>query len=143
MNNIKNAIQKTSRYRGIALVETALVMVLLLMFILGIMAFGWLFIRAQQITIAARNGARIAARYGATTSDVQTSVNNYLNSQGVVQGSGSPDIPTGINPGTGNPVTVTVKGKNLDILNLRNFPLIVDSFPNTFTASVTMAKEGP
>jgi len=137
----KRTSQKAARYRGTVLVETAIVIVLLLMFLLGIIGFGLLFWRAQLITTAARHGARIAVRYGAQVSDVETSVADYLNSQKLTYT--GPLIPTGIDPGVGNPVTVTVQGTGLDPMNLRNFPLIVSGFPDSFTASVTMAKEGP
>jgi len=133
-------IQKHIRYRGTVLVETAIVIVLLLMLTLGIMGFGYLFLRAQQVTTAARHGARIACVDGADPGKVATVINNYLDSQGITH-----DAPSiAIDPTVGEPVTVTVKGTGLDILNLRDVPLFgTGSFPDSFTASVTMAKEGP
>jgi Flp pilus assembly protein TadG len=136
----KRTSQKAARYRGTALVETAIAVILLLMFLLGIMAFGYLFWRAQQITYVTRHGARLACVEGADPGKVATIINAYLDAQGVTHDPPVIIIPTVV----GDPVTVTVKGKNLDILNLRDAPLFgTGLFPDTFTASVTMAKEGP
>jgi len=48
------------RYRGAALAEAAIVMSLLMMVTLGAIEYGWLFLKAQQITNAARQAARVA-----------------------------------------------------------------------------------
>jgi Flp pilus assembly protein TadG len=137
---------KNVRYRGAAIVEAAIVMTLLLMITLGVLGFGYLFLRVEQITGAARHGARLACVYSnnppALTSQVQTQVGNLLTGVGLA-GTGV-GIPTGVNPGTGQPVTVTVTETGLDILNLRNVNFMgASNFRNTYTASVTMAKEGP
>ena len=139
----KRTSQKAVRYRGTVLVETAIVLILLLMLLLGTMGFGYLFLRAEQVTNAARHGARTAIRYGATEADVQNAVADCLDPvkltyTGPTYGAG------GINPALGQPVTVTVESSGLDILNLRNIPIFgTELFPNDFNASVTMAKEGP
>jgi len=132
---------KAVRYRGAALVETAVVILLLLMVTLGIMGFGYLFWRAQQITYVTRHGARLACVYGANPGNVAAIINAYLDTQGVNHDPVPPPIiPTDV----GDPVTVTVTGKDLDILKLRDIPIFgTGLFPDSFTASVTMAKEGP
>jgi Flp pilus assembly protein TadG len=130
----KGTSRKVERYRGTVLVETAIVILLLLMVTLGIMAFGYLFLRAEQITNAARQGARLACV--PNPGDVATVIDNYLTSQHIDH-----EFPS-IVQGTvaGKPVfTSTVKGTNLDIMHIAGFLPIGD----TFTASVTMAKEGP
>jgi Flp pilus assembly protein TadG len=48
------------RYRGAALAEAAIIMSLLMMVTLGAIEYGWLFLKAQQITNAARQAARVA-----------------------------------------------------------------------------------
>jgi Flp pilus assembly protein TadG len=139
-----NTIRKNARYRGAALVETAVSMVLLIMFILGIMGFGYLFLCAQQITNAARQGARLACVNGVKPSDygtVASSIDTYLTNQGIAH-----DATTIVtDPAVSNSVKATVKGTGLDILNLRNIKFTTDNsfpgFPDTFSASVTMAKE--
>jgi len=140
MQNLKTGHFK-KRYSGVVLVETAIVIVLLLMFLLGIIGFGYLFWRAQQITTAARHAARIAIRYGAADGDVTTAISTYFSNEDVDMEYDY--VPANINPGEGLPVVISITGENVDPLNLRNFPLIVEAFPETFTATVTMAKEGP
>jgi len=141
MQNLKTEHFK-QRYSGVVLVETAIVIVLLLLLLLGIMGFGYFFWRIGQLTSAARHGARIAARYGATDEDVITSLDEYLDSQNLKHN--DPTIPTGINPLEGEPVTVSIEGINLDPMNIGNLSFPFDfGIPNNFTATVTMAKEGP
>jgi Flp pilus assembly protein TadG len=112
--------QKLERYRGAATVEAAIVIVLLLMLILGTMGFGILFLRAQEITTAARQGARLACVNGADSTKVTTTINAYLSSQGITNATGSPAITYGAD----NTVTFTVQGKGLDILYLGNNSLM-------------------
>ena len=147
MKTARKPGRKHIQCRGAAVVEAAIVLTLLILITLGIMGFGWLFLRVQQITNAARHGARIAVRYNNNTDvllgQVQTGVDNCLTPVGLVYT--GPVIPTGVNPGRGEPVTVTVTGTGLDILALRGGfgPLPADVFPDSYSASVTMAKEGP
>jgi Flp pilus assembly protein TadG len=135
--------RKITRYRGLAIVETAIVISLLLVFTLAIVGFGLLFLRAQEITTAARHGARIAVTYGATEGQVTASIDSYLNTWQVNHST----TLSSIDPGVGEPVTVIVKGSELDPMNLHD--LFIPGwwgkgmFPNTFTATVIMAKEGP
>jgi Flp pilus assembly protein TadG len=121
------------RYRGTAVVETAIVMVLLLMLLLGTMSFGYLFLRAEQVTNAARHGARLACVSGANLGNVATNIDAYLAAQGVSHN------PTKIEYGANNTVKATVYGKDFDILHASGIVPIT----NDFSASVTMAKEGP
>ncbi len=129
--------------RGVSLVEMALVLPLLLLLSFGIIEYGWMFLKAEQISNAARSGARYAVTPG-------------VNSVAQVTGSGSPavniltlanipvtsstiSVPTGVTPGTGNPVTVqvSVPYSSLALTGLSLIPT-----PLTLSASVTMAKEG-
>jgi hypothetical protein len=102
------------------------------MFLLGIIGFGYLFIRAQHITYLARHGARAGSRYGANNATVTAALAPYMRTDESI-------IECTIGSNTGDPVTVRVKGTNLDILHM---PGIVP-ITNDFSASVTMAKEGP
>ena len=102
-----------------------------------------MFLKAEQISNAARSGARYAVTPG-------------VNSVAQVTGSGSPavniltlanipvtsstiSVPTGVTPGTGNPVTVqvSVPYSSLALTGLSLIPTLL-----TLSASVTMAKEG-
>jgi len=138
MKNKNSTSQKLNPYRGTVLIETAIAITLLLMFLLGIIGFGYFFWRVQQVAIAARNGARIAIRDGAKTTDVEAYVADYLNSQNLTYN--GPYITNGSE--LGDPVTVSVQGTGLDPMDLNSLSFF-PGFPSTFTATVTMAKEGP
>ena len=133
MKTLKRTSQKAARYHGTVLVETAIVLILLLMFLLGIMGFGYVFLRAQQVTNAARHGARLACVLNANLANVATNIDASLVTQGVSHN------PTVIVYSANNTVTATVYGKDLDIVHASGIVPI----PDTFTASVTMAREGP
>jgi Flp pilus assembly protein TadG len=120
-------------------VEAALVMPLLLLLIMGLLEFGWVFLRTQHITHAARHGARVGANADATTTDVETVVQAWcqqVNLSDCVVTTDPVEVG-GMAPGTILKVTVTAGNINL----WETLPLV--PAPDTFTSSVTMAKEGP
>jgi Flp pilus assembly protein TadG len=141
---VKERIMKKSRH-GLATVEMALVLPLLLLVTLGAIRYGHLFLIAQQITNAARNGARTAIRVDATNVSVQTTVDAYMTAAGIPAGQYTlmltpADVTT---PTAGASVTVriTVPSANVDVLHV---PLFTNFEPANWNlgATVTMAKEG-
>jgi Flp pilus assembly protein TadG len=112
------------------------------MLTLGAIRYGHLFLKAQQITNAARHGARTAIRPDATTTDVETEVANLMTAAGM-GASGYDTNLTDVSPGVGQSVTVriTVPAANIDIMHV---PLFTDLEPADWNlgATVTMAKEG-
>lgn len=101
--------------RGAELIEFALVLPLLLLVMLGIAEFGFIFMRYEVVTNAAREGARMAVLPGYSTADVQTRVVAYANAGGapglapgnvVVQTTTIP-LGAGITPMQCRRVTVT------------------------------------
>ena len=94
--------------RGAAAVEFAVVAPLFFLMVFGMIEFGRMIMVQQIITNASREGARMAVLDGATTTSVQTAVQNYL--QGATVGNAqvtvNPDPPS--SAGYGEPVTVTV-----------------------------------
>ena len=137
--------KKQSRYRGTSILEAAFVLIILLFITLGVLGFGWFFLRAQQVTNAARHGALIAIRYrvdeGTTQGEVVAAVDGLLNPVGLEHEAPSIDSPS--DPNVGDAVTVEVTGNGLDVLNLDSGGILTIPIPDDFTASVTMAKEGP
>ena len=82
----RTRLEKHSR-RGVAVMEAALVLPIVLIFLLGILEYGRYVMTLQVLTNAAREGARYAlahtepvtlqgVTYGNANSDVQTIVNN-------------------------------------------------------------------
>jgi Flp pilus assembly protein TadG len=145
---VKKRIGK--KCRGLATVEMALVLPLLLLVSLGAIRYGHLFLIAQQITNAARNGARTAIRVGATNTDVTTTVDAYMSAAGIPTGQYTLTLtpgnvsapPTGsVQAGDSVTVRITVPSANVDVLHV---PLFTNFEPANWSlgATVTMAKEG-
>ncbi len=80
--------QRTSLLRetgGVAIIEFALVLPLLLMVMIGIFEFGFAFREFLLVTSAAREGARMAVLLGYSDDDVKARVRDYLTKAGGVQ----------------------------------------------------------
>jgi Flp pilus assembly protein TadG len=144
MARLNTNLQRRSRPRpaGIALIELAILLPLLLIITFGVIEFGWMFTKTAEITNAARHGARVGVRPGATSASVQADITTFMNAAGLGT-SGysvalSPADVAGLAPGQTFTVTVTVPYANV---NLTGFPLIPT--PANLQAKVTMAKEGP
>lgn len=56
---------------------------LLLFITFGMLEFGWLYVKKQQITNAARSGARVGARADATSADIQARVDAVMLQAGI------------------------------------------------------------
>ncbi len=134
-------VRRMSARRGIVLVEIAVMMPLLLMLILGCLEYGWMFLKSQQITNAARQGARIGATADGTVAEIQTAVANVMFASGL-DGSGyvvtiTPVDPTALQMGQLFEVAVSVSYDNIGF----GVPLVPT--PATLEATVTMTREGP
>lgn len=77
---------------GAELLEMAIVLPVLLLVVSGIMDFGFLFLRYEVVTNAAREGARVAVLPGYQAADVQQRVANYLTTGGL----GDPAPPASV-----------------------------------------------
>ena len=73
--------QKTRR--GAAIVEMAVVTPLLLLFLFGIIEFGWLFMTKETLTHAVREACRTGALPGATDADVRERFNDAMAATGI------------------------------------------------------------
>ena len=128
--------------RGTAMLEMALVLPLLLLLTFALIEYGWLFLRAQEITNGARQGARTAARADATNADVQASITAAMEAAGITGYvvTFSPEDVQDENLNSGDPVTVTI---TVAYTNIRLMGLPWIPVPQDLRASVSMAKEGP
>jgi Flp pilus assembly protein TadG len=68
---------------GVAVIEFALTLPLLLVIVLGMFDFAMAFRQYQVMTNAAREGARMAVLPGYSDSDIETRVSDYLTASGV------------------------------------------------------------
>ena len=127
--------------RGIVLVETALVFPLLILLTLGLLEYGWMFLKSQQLTNAARHGARIGITADATNADVNAAIQALMDTAGM-GGSGytvtfTPGDAAAMDAGETLTITVSVSYANVDL----GLPLV--PVPTNLKALVSMAKENP
>ena len=64
-------LRRRSDDRGVAIVEMAVVLPLLVVLALGVAEFAWAFAQKMDLNAAAREGARIAANTAGPTADIQ------------------------------------------------------------------------
>jgi|GraSoiStandDraft_27_1057306.scaffolds.fasta_scaffold262607_2 Flp pilus assembly protein TadG len=124
--------------RGAAAVEFAIVAPLLVALVLGLIEFGRVLMVGQILTNAAREGCRTAVLEGSTTTDVNTTVSNYLTGSGI-SGAPAPTVspdPSSAAPGSSITVTVSVPFNNVSWLPV---PLFMGG--KTLSATVIMRKE--
>jgi len=127
-------------YRGITAVETAVVFPILVLLTLGAIEYGWMFLKAHQMTNAARNAVRVAVLPNANNGQVATVISDLMTS---AQISGynvtiTPGDVTSVDTGDTIKVNLSVPWENVAIMNIPLLPK-----PANIKASVTMAKEGP
>ena len=125
---------RRARRRGAMLAEAAIVFPILLMITLGAIKYGWLFLRAQEITNTARQAARLAILPDSTLSQVETAIDAYMTRAGMSAYIVDPPLTSVAGP------TVTV-GIRVDPNTVDLIPGYLPN-PASLYASVTMAKEG-
>jgi len=137
---------KQSR-RGIALIETAIVLPLLLTIVFGVIEYGWIFTKSGQVINIARHGVRIGVRPDATDAHVADACVAMLTAGGmqntaytvqILDSAGVATTVGALEPGQSLTVTVTVPYASLALVG---FPLV--PVPEELSAAVTMVKEGP
>lgn len=131
--------KRRTRERGIALVEMALILPILVLLTFGVIEYGWMFMKAHQVTSAAREGARAGARALSTNAEVAMAVTRVMSDSGITgyTYSVSP-AADGVETGARLTVTVSVPYTNVELLGISIFPT-----PASLTSATTMAKEGP
>ena len=125
--------------RGIASLEMALVIPVMVLFFAAIIEYGLLFLAGQDGASAARHGARAASLPDATAEDVHASMENYLQRRAlheVATLTMDPADPS--EAASGEPVTVRVE---IDYTQRRVMRIVPT--PGKLVSETTMAKEGP
>jgi Flp pilus assembly protein TadG len=133
-------MQRWSRdENGVAALELALVLPILLIMFAGIVDFGIIYWQQHVLTSAARQGARAVSLYQ-STANVEAVVTQYVRDAGIDTSDLSPQITTEPVPNdTGSMNVVTLRKPYRFTL----LPVITDSFnyifgPNTFPTSITL-----
>jgi len=137
-------LNKHARRRGTVLVETALILPLLLLLTFGLLEYGWMFLKIQQLNSAAREGVRVGVRADGTNAMVNAAVDAAMTLAGM-SGSGytveiTPSAEDAV-AGTTLKVSVTVPYNTDDGLKLIGFPGV--PLPDNLYGEYYMMKEGP
>jgi Flp pilus assembly protein TadG len=124
------------RRRGLAAVEMALLLPLLLLLLLGLIEYGWVFFALHVTSSAAREGCRVAVTQSATSAQVQTTIQSRMASGGFNSFTAVYPNPSGHPAGSDYAVEIT-----LAYQSITSFPLI--PVPGQLFSRVVMRKEGP
>lgn len=126
--------------RGGAIVETAIILPVLILLVVGIAELGIAWHRYHIITDAAREGARRGAVVASTQAEVTNAVNNHLTQNGLNPALAGLNIaPTNWPVPTGQPVTVAVSYPITFGVLSRLVAGITGS--QTITTTITMRRE--
>jgi hypothetical protein len=126
--------------RGAAVVEFAIVAPVFFLLVFGMIEYGRMVMVQQILTNASREGARQAVLDGATASNVETAVTNYLANASITGADVdiNPPDPASAGYGTGITVTVTVPFSQVSWLPTPMFP---GNQSMMLTASSVMRRE--
>ena len=134
---------KTGRRRGAVLIEAALVLPILLYLTLGVIEYGWMLLKAQQIANAAQAGVRAGALADGTTATVNAAINSQMTQFGIPSTAYTtqynPNDPSTLTRGATFSVQVSVTYSSVAVLG--SIPMIPT--PTTLRSTVSMAREGP
>jgi Flp pilus assembly protein TadG len=136
--------RKSSRSRrGTAVVEMAVILPLFLLLIFGVIKYGWLVIKWQQITNTARYSVRYAVRPAATTALTETLIGTLMTDAGMgstgYKGIDGAPLVAGANLDAEAEVVV---GIQVDVDQIDILPIPLLPAPKTLSARMTMSKEG-
>ncbi len=118
---------------------------LLLLVTLGAIRYGWLFLKAEYITNAARMGARTAVLPDATVEGVEARISALMTAGGM--GASAYDVTitpediSSLEVGDSLTVRITVPCADVDIMHVNMFTSLEPADWN-LGAEITMAKEG-
>jgi Flp pilus assembly protein TadG len=125
--------------RGTALVELAIAIPVLCLLTLGLLEYGWVFLKVSQINQAARQGVRTAVRPDATEQNVIDAV-QVMMTQGGIKTTDYTMTHTNIGVAVGQPITVHIS-VNYNKLTLTGSSML--PLPDKIQGRGTMSKEGP
>jgi Flp pilus assembly protein TadG len=137
-------LKKPMSRRGTVLLETALILPVLLLLTIGLLEYGWMFLKLEQINSAAREGVRAGVRADGDNTDVTAAVlaamtRANLESSGYTLSTTPSDVSR--SGGTAGGTTVTVRVEvtynNIKLIGAPMTPL-----PTTLSGEYNMMKEG-
>ena len=131
--------RKNGSRRGMAIVETAIIMPLLLLLTFGGIKYGWLFIKWQQLTNVARHTVRYAVTYPTPTDPTPSTLIDTLMKKDGMPTYTVNELTSGAKKGEPVTVEIEVLVPNIDIFNM---PVLLPA-PPRLKARMTMSQEGP
>lgn len=127
------------RRRGTVTTEAALLLPLLLLMTFGALEYGWMFLRAGEVTNAARQGVRAAVRADATSGEATSAVSDVMTASGLGSSGYTVSVSAvDVEPGEAVTVQVSVPYANIELIG---FPLL--PVPTSLSSTAVMSKEGP
>lgn len=140
MASLRHFRNRMGEERGMALVETAIVLTLLTLLLFGLMEYGWIFHRLQQVNSVARSGARMAVLPDSNSADANAVMATMLGDFDIA-GATTTISPADVTAAdTGELITVTVE---VPVANIQLLGFAGVTLPDTLRTEVTMAREGP
>ena len=142
MKTTMKTAMKSSPRLGVSAVEAALLIPLVMMLLMGMLEYGWAFLKIQQINGAARHGARIGIVDDGTAAEVTAAVSTLMTESGL-DTSGYvltlvPADPLTLLPGEIFNVSIQIAYPNIELFGI---PLIPT--PAAIRGSTSMVREGP
>jgi Flp pilus assembly protein TadG len=137
MKSWRRQNSKRNDRRGAAMVETAVVLPIFFMIVLGIIEFGRAMMVAQLLTNGAREGARLAVLSDATNASVETAVLDFVESAvGVPRAKVTVAIAITPAAGNPNPGNVLANARKRDLCDVKVDVAFtdVDYIPGNFLA---------
>ena len=139
MDTLKSISQLGSkrRYRGLELVESAIILPLIVLVLFGIFEYGFMFFQQEQITNIARETARVAATPAGSTT-YQDTFSTLKSQAGSLYNNLSITDQSNVGGPAGSLLTITVSEPYKALTGTSLIPL-----PKTLSATVSMMNEGP
>lgn len=142
MQILRRSRERTSPRSGAAMVETALVLPIFFMVVLGIVEFGRAMMVAQLLNNGAREGCRIAIMTGSTNAAVETAVLDFVeDAVGVDRNQVTVTITVTPAPGNPDPANNVANANKRDLCEINvSVPFDqVDFLPGTYLADSNLS----
>ena len=144
-----------SRRHAIAVVEMAILLPMILLLLLGMMEYGWCFLKQEQILNTARQAARLGALVNSSNGQVTTQITSMMGARGynfpansytyaITDTSGNAIDVSNAAKGQAIKVTITISDYSTIAINDSHASLAPISLPmpSSIKGTVTMIKEG-
>jgi len=123
--------------RGTVLVEAALLFPIIFFMTFAMLEYGWVVLKSEQLSNAARHGVRLAVRPAAIAGDVNTAIDTLMANAHITGFTKTISPAVTSSAGTTITVTITVPYTNIKLVGIPLVPM-----PTNLQASVSMVKEG-